>query len=114
MIINNESMRAFLYYMNNRMVSFNENFQVSNDGILEMKPSRDDDCDVTIKFNSCELVEFTVVVEDFMLTKKATRLSEFNGGIIEFATKPAEYFKDIIENFSKRIGLYKQYTLEHI
>lgn len=109
--INNDSMRGLMLFMNGRMCSSNEICWVGDDGNINIQLSNG--FETVVKFVSMDEAEFSyaVSVNGPVIKKTITRTSEFNGALIEFSSKPKEYFEEIASGYKKCPVFYKQYTV---
>ena len=109
--ISNDSVRGMLLFMNGRMCSKDETCWVADDGCIRMQLNNG--IETIVKFVSMDLAEFSYATSTNGPTVKKiiTRQSEFNGALIEFATKPAEYFEEIVNGYDKCPTFYKQYQV---
>lgn len=110
MTINTESIRSYSQYMGGRIPGPKDLSWVGEDGCLNLQ--LDNGYETIVKFVNFDTVVFTYTTSSGSVVKKiATRPSEFNGFLIEFATKSEDHFEKIAEDFKSHPVFYKQYTV---
>lgn len=111
--VSTKSMLSFIEYMKDRNPGPGAKFFIDNKDCLVMEMANDS-CNVNtyIVFGE-DSISFQITVGDYFIEKTVNRHATFNGAIIEFMTKGADHFMDIVEQKQQYPKVYADYYVRH-
>ena len=109
MKISTESMQCYTHYMHDKEIGSEITFDVKHDRlIMNMKGEH---INFSVAFVDRDTALFMYDTETYTLVKEASRDATFIGGMVEFATRDAKHFEEVVSTLGATKSLNKLYTV---